>query len=175
MGNYAQSKEEFLRTFLDLPNGILSHNTFNRVFSNIDSTIFESRFIKWVSTLLELQAQEVVVIDGKTIRGVKQNGKKSPVHMLSAWTNDNNLVLGQVKVSEKSNEITAILKLLEVLSIKNTIVTIDAMGCQTEIAAAIIEKRADYILAVKANQPQLLDHITDEFKFGKSCKSTSIS
>ena len=101
MGNYAQSKEEFLRTFLDLPNGIPSHETFNRVFSNIDSIIFESCFIKWVSSLLELQPQEVVAIDGKTIRGAKQNGEKSPVHIISAWANENNLVLGHVKLSEK--------------------------------------------------------------------------
>ncbi|WP_299668583.1 ISAs1 family transposase [uncultured Polaribacter sp.] len=168
MENYARSKEEFLRTFLDLPNGIPSHDTFNRVFSNIDSAQFESCSIQWVNTLLELQPQEVVAIDGKTIRGAKANGKKSPVHMVSAWANENNLVLGQVKVSEKSNEITAIPKLLEVLSIKDTIVTIDAMGCQTEIASAIIEKDADYILAAKENQAQLHQNIEDEFRFGKS-------
>jgi hypothetical protein len=122
------------------------------VFSNIDSTQFESCFINWVNTLLELQPKEIVAIDGKTIRGAKANGKKFPVHMVSDWANENNLVLGQVKVSEKSNEITAIPKLLEVLSIQDCIVTIDAMGCQTEIASAITSKDADYILAVKGNQ-----------------------
>ena len=171
MENYAQSKEEFLRTFLDLPNGIPSHDTFNRVFSNIDSEQFESCFINWVNTLAELQPKEVIAIDGKTIRGAKSSGKKSPVHMVSAWANDNNLVLGQIKVSEKSNEITAIPKLLEVLSLENTIVTIDAMGCQTEIASAIIAKQADYILAVKANQSQLLENIEDEFRFGKTIEA----
>lgn len=173
MENYAQSKEEFLRTFLDLPNGIPSHDTFNRVFSNIDSSEFESCFINWVNTLLELQPKEIIAIDGKTIRGAKASGKKSPVHMVSAWANDNNLVLGQVKVSVKSNEITAIPKLLEVLSLEDTIVTIDAMGCQTEIASAIIGKKADYILAVKANQAHLLEHIEDEFRFGKIIKTTT--
>lgn len=172
MESYAQSKEEFLRTFLDLPNGIPSHDTFNRVFSNIDSAQFEACFINWVNTLLELQPKEIVAIDGKTIRGAKANGKKSPVHMVSAWANDNNLVIGQVKVSEKSNEITAIPKLLEVLSIQDSIVTIDAMGCQTEIASAITAKQADYILAVKGNQKQLLEHIEDEFKFGKTIQTT---
>jgi predicted transposase YbfD/YdcC len=171
MESYAQSKEEFLRTFLDLPNGIPSHDTFNRVFSNIDSSQFESCFINWVNTLLELQPKEIVAIDGKTIRGAKANGKKSPVHMVSAWANDNNLVLGQVKVSEKSNEITAIPKLLEVLSIEDSIVTIDAMGCQTEIASAITAKDADYILAVKGNQKQLLEHIEDEFRFGETIEA----
>ena len=173
MENYAQSKEEFLRTFLDLPNGIPSHDTFNRVFSNIDSAQFESCFITWVNTLAELQPKEVIAIDGKTIRGAKASGKKSPIHMVSAWANENNLVLGQVKVSEKSNEITAIPMLLEALSLENTIVTIDAMGCQTEIASAIIDKKADYILAVKGNQPKLLEHIEDEFRFGKTIETNT--
>jgi len=168
MENYARAKEEFLRSFLDLPNGIPSHDTFNRVFSNIDSHQFEHCFIKWVSTLAQLQPKEIIAIDGKTIRGAKANGKKSPVHMVSAWANQNNLVLGQVKVSDKSNEITAIPQLLEVLSIKDTIVTIDAMGCQIDIADKIIAKDADYILAVKENQAQLYQDIKDEFRFGKN-------
>lgn len=171
MENYAQSKEEFLRTFLDLPNGIPSHDTFNRVFSNIDSHQFESCFIEWVNTLAQLKPREVVAIDGKTIRGAKASGKKSPVHMVSAWANENNLVLGQVKVFEKSNEITAIPKLLEVLSLKDTIVSIDAMGCQSDIAEKIIAKQADYILAVKGNQEQLYQDIKDEFRFGKNIKT----
>jgi len=168
MESYAQSKEEFLRSFLDLPNGIPSHDTFNRVFSNIDSEQFETCFIEWVSTLADLQPREVIAIDGKTIRGAKSGGEKSPVHMVSAWANENNLVLGQVKVSEKSNEITAIPKLLEVLALKDTIVTIDAMGCQTDIAKKIIKKNADYVLAVKGNQEQLHQDIEDEFRFAKN-------
>ncbi len=172
--DYAYSKEDFLRSFLDLPNGIPSHDTFNRVFSNIDSVEFETCFIQWVSTLAELQPKEVIAIDGKTIRGAKASGKKSPVHMVSAWANENNLVLGQVKTHEKSNEITAIPELLKVLSIKDTIVTIDAMGCQTDIATAIVEKQADYILAVKQNQAQLYQNIEDEFRFGENI-ATSIS
>ena len=164
---YAQEKEEFLRTFLDLPNGIPSHDTFNRVFSAIDSKQFELCFVEWVKTLTQLTDKEIIAIDGKTIRGAKSNGKKSPIHMVSAFAFQNNLVLGQVKTDEKSNEITAIPKLLEILSIENTIVTIDAMGCQTAIASTIIDKNADYILAVKGNQPQLLEHIEDEFKFAQ--------
>lgn len=171
MEQYARAKEGFLRGFLNLDNGIPSHDTFNRVFSSIDPDQFETCFVQWVSTLAKLNPKEVVAIDGKTIRGAKANGKKSPVHMVSAWANDNNLVLGQVKVSEKSNEITAIPKLLEVLSIENTIVTIDAMGCQTEIAEKIIDKKADYILAVKENQKQLCQEIEDEFKFGKTIQT----
>tara|TARA_B100001059_G_scaffold229541_1_gene262283 strand:+ start:340 stop:987 length:648 start_codon:yes stop_codon:yes gene_type:complete len=164
---YAQEKEDFLRTFLDLPNGIPSHDTFNRVFSAIDSKQFELCFMEWVKTLSQLTDKEIIVIDGKTIRGAKHKEKKSPIHMVSAFACKNNLVLGQVKTDEKSNEITAIPKLLEILSVKDTIVTIDAMGCQKEMANKIIENDADYILAVKANQEQLLEHIEDEFRFAK--------
>jgi len=169
---YAQEKEDFLRTFLDLPNGIPSHDTFNRVFSAIDSSQFEACFIEWVQSIAELVPKEVIAIDGKTIRGAKSKGKKSPIHMVSAFASTNNLVLGQVKTDEKSNEITTIPKLLELLSVKDTIVSIDAMGCQKEIASAIIEKDADYILAVKGNQAQLLEDIEDEFRFGKNIETS---
>jgi predicted transposase YbfD/YdcC len=167
MEDYAHAKEDFLGTFLDLPNGIPSHDTFNRVFSNIDSEEFERCFIEWVHSLAALQPREVIAIDGKTIKGAKASGGKSPVHMVSAWANENNLVLGQVRVNEKSNEITAIPKLLEVLSLEDTVVTIDAMGCQSEIAKEITSREAHYILAVKENQPQLHQDIEDEFRFGK--------
>jgi predicted transposase YbfD/YdcC len=169
---YAQEKEVFLRTFLDLPNGIPSHDTFNRVFSAIDSKQFESCFIEWVQSISELVPKEVIAIDGKTIRGAKSKGNKSPIHMVSAFACTNNLVLGQVKTHEKSNEITAIPKLLEILSIQDTIVTIDAMGCQTDIASKIIEEKADYILAVKENQAQLHQDIVDDFRFGKNIETT---
>ena len=168
METYAKAKEDFLRTFLELPHGIPSDDTFNRVFSSIDSEQFESCFIQWVSHLVDLSDGEIIPIDGKTIRGAKSKGKKSPIHMVSAWSTENNLVLGQVKVSEKSNEITAIPKLLELLVIKGCTITIDAMGCQQDIAAKIIELEADYVLAVKENQKQLHQDILEEFKFGKN-------
>lgn len=164
MEDYALSKEDFLRTFLELPNGIPSHDTFNRVFSSIDSNKFESCFIEWVSTLAQLSPREVIAIDGKTIRGAKASGKKSSVHMVSAWATKANVVLGQLKVEEKSNEIPIIPILLDALSIEDTIVSTDAMGCQTAIASKIIEKKADYILAVKGNQKQLYEDIELEFK-----------
>ena len=165
---YCEAKEEWLAGFLNLENGIPSHDTFNRVISSIDSQHFERCFIEWVSELIKVtDVREIVNIDGKTIRGAKEHGKKSPVHMVSAWAHQNNLVLGQVKVTEKSNEITAIPKLLEVLSLKNSIVTIDAMGCQTAIAQKIIEEEADYVLAVKNNQELLFENIVDEFRFSK--------
>jgi predicted transposase YbfD/YdcC len=167
METYAKAKEEFLRSFLDLPNGIPSDDTFNRVFSAIDSEQFETCFMDWVSHLVNLTEGEIIPIDGKTIRGAKSHGEKSPFHMVSAWASNNNLVLGQVKVSEKSNEITAIPKLLELITVKGCTVTIDAMGCQQDIARKIIKEEANYILAVKENQKQLLQDVEDEFRFGK--------
>ena len=175
MIEFAASKEEFLRKFLHLPNGIPSEDTINRVFSSIDSSQFETSFIAWVNTISTLSKGQVIAIDGKTLRGAKSKGKKSPVHMVSAWANQNNLVLGQVKVDEKSNEITAIPELLDTLLIEGNIITIDAMGTQTSIANKIIENGADYILAVKENQEELLEEIKDEFRFSKDIEiSTDI-
>jgi predicted transposase YbfD/YdcC len=170
---YCLAKEEWLSKFLKLQNGIPSHDTFNRVISSIDSQSFEKYFIEWVSTLITLTGQkEIINIDGKTIRGAKQHGKKSPIHMVSAWACENNLVLGQIKVNEKSNEITAIPELLEILSLENSIITIDAMGCQKEIASKIIEQKADYVLAVKENQAQLYENIEDEFRFSNEIETS---
>jgi len=168
MVEFSKSKEDFLRKFLKLENGIPSKDTINRLFSSIDSSQFETCFIDWVNSISELSKGQVIAIDGKTIRGAKQHGKKSPVHMVSAWANQSNLVLGQVRVNEKSNEITAIPELLENLLLEGNIITIDAMGTQTDISSKIIEEKADYILAVKGNQKQLLEEIKDEFKFSKA-------
>ena len=171
MVEFARSKEEFLKKFLKLENGIPSEDTINRTFSAIDSNQFESCFIEWVNSISNITKGQVIAIDGKTLRGAKSNGKKSPVHMVSAWANENNLVLGQVRVNEKSNEITAIPTLIENLMLKDCIVTIDAMGTQTDIAEKIIKNDADYILAVKENQKQLLEEIKDEFKFSKNIET----
>lgn len=118
MVGFAKSKEDFLRDFLELSNGIPSKDTFSRTFASIDSSVFENCFIEWVNSLSELKKGQVISIDGKTLRGVKCNGTKSPIHMASAWANENNLVLGQVRVNEKSNEITAMPQLLELLAEK---------------------------------------------------------
>lgn len=171
MVEFAQSKEEFLRKYLKLKNGIPSEDTINRVFSSIDSDQFENCFIEWVNSISEITKGQVIAIDGKTLRGAKSKGIKSPVHMVSAWANENNLVLGQVRVNEKSNEITAIPELLDKLMIEGNIITIDAMGTQTDIAKKIIVNGADYILAVKENQKQLLEEIIDEFKFCKDIQT----
>lgn len=168
MVRFAKSKEVFLKTFLELPHGIPSKDTINRTFSSIDSEQFEACFMEWVRAITNLTKGQVIAIDGKTLRGAKSNGKKSPIHMVSAWACENNMVLGQVKTDEKSNEITAIPELLKTLSLEGNTVTIDAMGTQKEIAEKIIDSNADYILAVKGNQPQLLEHIKDEFRFSKA-------
>lgn len=167
MRMFAIAKEEFFRKFLILENGIPSEDTINRVFSAIDSDEFESCFIEWVNSISVMKKGQVIAIDGKNLRGAKSHGKKSPVHMVSAWANDNNIVLGQVRVNKKSNEITAIPKLLETLNIEGCIITIDAMGTQIDIANKIVENNADYILALKENQKQLLENVKDEFHFSK--------
>ena len=167
--DYGHSKHAWFKGFLTLPSGIPSHDTFNRVFSALDPEELEKGFVAWVSSIAKLTAGEVVAIDGKTLRGASEPSKKGPdkkaiVHMVSAWANTNSLVLGQRKVDEKSNEITAIPKLLDALELSGTVVTIDAMGCQRAIAEKIIGKKADYILAVKENQGHLLEEIKDSFQ-----------
>ena len=163
IADYGRDKLEWLKTFLQLPGGIPSHDTFNRVFSALDPEEMERGFAAWVSSITKLTAGEVVAIDGKTLCGTRETGKKQLVHLVSAWASVNNLVLGQRKVDEKSNEITAIPKLLEALELAGTVVTIDAMGCQREIASRIIEKKADYVLAVKDNQGLLAEQVRDSF------------
>ena len=161
-------REDWFKTFLALPNGIPSHDTFNRVFSNMDPLKFEACFRGWVNSILESHTGQQVGIDGKTVRGAKNLGIKSPIHMVSAWAGDSNLVLGQVKVSEKSNEITAIPELLKSLLIKDCLVSIDAMGCQADIAGCIVDGGGDYLLTVKNNQPSLCQNIEDSFRFLKA-------
>jgi predicted transposase YbfD/YdcC len=127
---YGESKYEWLKQFLELPNGIPSHDTFCRVFSRLDPKEFQNCFLNWVKSISKVVAKEVVAIDGKTLRHSYDNGgDKKAIHMVSAWATEQRLVLGQVKVDEKSNEITAIPELLKVLSLRGCIVTIDAMGC----------------------------------------------
>jgi len=171
MVKFAKSKEDFLKKFLELPNGIPSKDTINRTFAAIDNNQFESCFIDWVSSIADLSKGQVIAIDGKTLRGAKSKSNKSPIHMVSAFACANNLVLGQVKTNEKSNEITAIPELLDMLELSGNTITIDEMGTQKEIAKKIVEIDADYILAVKENQAQLLEHIQDEFRFSKSIQS----
>jgi predicted transposase YbfD/YdcC len=163
--DFGKSKRDWFKTFLKLPHGIPSHDTFNRLFAALDPVEFEEHFLSWTRSVAHLVQGEVISIDGKSLRGSRTGDKKSMVHLVSAWANANHVVLGQRKVNEKSNEITAIPELLEVLALKGCTVTIDAMGCQREIASAIINKGADYILALKGNQGNLLEQVEDSFRF----------
>lgn len=161
---FGKSKQDWLTRFLKLPNGIPSHDTFGRVFSLIDSSQFQRCFLDWVKGISELTKGEVIAIDGKTLRrSYDKHSGKAAVHMVSAWAHRNSLALGQVKVDGRSNEITAIPKLLNMLEVSGCIVTIDAMGCQKEIAKTIAKGGADYVLSVKKNQLQLYEEITDTF------------
>jgi predicted transposase YbfD/YdcC len=161
---YCKAKSLWLKSFLKLPGGIPSHDTFNRVISALDPVELEQGFAAWVGSIAKLTAGEVIAIDGKALRGTREPGKATLVHMVSAWASANNLVLAQRRVDEKSNEITAIPKLLEALALSGTVVTIDAMGCQKSIAEKIVARQADYILAVKENQGHLLEEIKDSFR-----------
>jgi len=160
---YGISKELWLKSFLSLPNGIPSHDTINRLFSALNPDELRSCFITWVQSIAGISNGKVVNIDGKRLCNAGEGGKKAFIHMVSAWSNANNMVMGQVKTEEKSNEITAIPALLNLLVLQGSIVTIDAMGCQKSIAGDIIRKEADYVLAVKENQAHLLDDIKDAF------------
>ena len=157
---FGKNKKEWLKTFLTLPKGIPSHDTFGRVFAKIMPEEFQKRFIEWVQKIEELTAGQVIAMDGKNLRrSHDQTTGKAAIYMVSAWATQNQLVLGQNKVANKSNEITAIPELLRLLDISGCIVTIDAIGTQTEIAKTVVEGGGDYLLAVKENQGHLFEDI----------------
>ena len=159
--NFGNSKLPWLKTFLELPNEIPSHDTFGRVFARIDAQEFQLAFYEWVWAVNDILQGQVINIDGKQLRGSKDRvlGKRA-IYMVSAWAEENELVLGQRKVDEKSNEITAIPELLKLLALSGCIVTIDAIGTQTQIAKTIVEAEADYVLSVKENQGHLYEDIS---------------
>jgi predicted transposase YbfD/YdcC len=166
---YGRAKINWLNTFLALPNGIPTHDTFARLFARLDPEQMQQCFMSWIAVISRLTQGEIIAIDGKTVRGSYDSGNgKAAIHMVSAWASANRLVLGQRQVDAKSNEITAIPQLLAVLSIAGCIVTIDAMGCQREIATAIIDQGADYVLALKDNQPSLLEDVQWLFEQAES-------
>ncbi len=153
---FGNERQQWLEQFLQLENGIPSHDTFGRIFARIDTDQFHLCFASWVQAVFQSTKGQVVALDGKTVRrSHDQTNKKKAIHVVSAWATANHLVLAQQKVDEKSNEITAIPELLRLLDISGCIITIDAMGAQTEIAEQIIAQEADYLLAIKANQPHL--------------------
>ena len=162
---FGKSKVGWLKGFLELPGGIPSHDTFGRVFSLLDAQQFRDCFSAWVKAVSALTRGQVIAIDGKTVRRSHDKSLgKSAIHMVSAWASENRLVLGQTKVAEKSNEITAIPELLALLDVSGCIVTTDAMGCQKEIARLIIEDSGDYVLALKENQGQLYQEVKELFE-----------
>lgn len=157
---FGKTKKAWLKTFLELPRGIPSHDTFGRVFAKIKPEEFQKRFMEWVWAVETLTAGQVIAVDGKKLRrSHDQQAGKVAIYMVSAWATENQLVLGQTKVADKSNEITAIPELLRLLDISGCIVTIDAIGTQTEITETIIESGGDYLLAVKENQGHLFEDI----------------
>ena len=172
IAEFGRSKRKFLEKFLDLSAGIPSHDRFNAIFRAIKPAEFEKCLLNWIVALHEVTDGQVVAIDGKTLRRSFDTASgKAAIHMVSAWATANHISLGQIVVDEKSNEITAIPKLLELLELSGALVTIDAMGCQREIAEQIVVSGADYVLAVKENQPTLhkelvfffADHRADDF------------
>jgi len=157
MERFGQAQENWLRTFLRLPCGIPSHDTFNRVFSALDPKAFQDCFLRWTQGVRRAISEEIVALDGKALRRALKT--KAVPYIVNAWAVDNGLVLGQVKVGEKSNEITAVPELLRALELTGCIVTLDAMGCQKKIAREIREADADYVLALKGNQETVHEEV----------------
>jgi predicted transposase YbfD/YdcC len=158
---FGRAKQKWFRTFLELPRGIPSHDTFGRVFARLNPEAFEACFVAWIASLVACTDGRLVAIDGKAIRRSFEHAwdKSGMAHLVSAFVGSNQMVFGQYKVDDKSNEIVAIPKLLELIDIKGATVTIDAMGCQKEIAGQIRRQGGDYVLAVKDNQPKLHEKV----------------
>lgn len=165
VAQWGRIKQDWLADWLDLPHGIPAHDTFGRVFARLDPGQFEAGFLRWVQTVARAAEPEVIALDGKTIRrsGDTHAGTR-PLHLVSAWATAQRLVLAQDAVDTKANEITTLPSLLARLDLAGQTVTIDAMGCQREIAAQIVDQGGDYVLALKANQPDLLDDVVDSFR-----------
>lgn len=162
---FGKAKEKWLRTFLSLPHGIPSHDTFSRLFARLDPKILNERFVSWVQQINPHHEQEIISIDGKTVRRSYDRGSgSSAIHMVSAWANKAGLTLAQQRTEEKSNEITAIPEVLGMLEIQGCVVTIDAMGTQTRIAEQIFDQGGDYVLALKGNQSTLHEDVELYFR-----------
>jgi len=173
---FGLAKISWLEKILSLPHGIPSHDTIGRVFSLISPTQFRESFLSWTKSLVALTDGEFIAIDGKTLRRSHDQAKdKQAIHMVSAWASVNSLVLSQVKTDEKSNEITAIPELLDLLCLKGCVVTIDAMGCQKVIAEKIVEQSGDYVLALKDNHQKLRKAVSDYLDDKVTCSSGSLS
>jgi predicted transposase YbfD/YdcC len=173
---FGQAKTDWFKTFLELPNGIPSHDTFGRVFGLLDPEQFQRSFLNWVQALAEVSLGQIVAIDGKMLRHSYDRALgKAAIYMVSAWASANRLVLGQLKVDEKSNEISAIPELLKLLLLKGCIVTIDAMGCQTEIVNLIVAQEADYVISLKGNQGTLHQDVQEAFAYAEETHFRNIA
>jgi len=173
---FGNAKLAWFRTFLELPNGIPSHDTFGRLFALLDPDQFRRGFVSWIQAISQITDGEVVALDGKTLRRSHDSTLgKAAIHMVSAWASGNRLVLGQLKVDGKSNEITAIPELLRLLALKGCIVTIDAMGCQTKIAQTIIDQGGDYVLALKGNQGTLHRDVQDLVAYARETNFVDVA
>lgn len=163
---FGNSKQDWLSKFLELPHGIPSHDTFGKVFAIVDAEKFQGCFMDWVRAVSEITKGQLIAIDGKSLRRSHDRFiGKAAIHLVSAWASANHLVVGQTKVDDRSNEITAIPELLKVLEVSGCIVTIDAMGCHKEIAKTIVDQGADYVLALKKNQGQLYEDVKELFEY----------
>ena len=166
---FGKAKQAWFTEHLGLENGIPSHDTFGDVFAALDPEQFSACFSRWVSDLAELSDGQIIAIDGKTLRrSVDHASKKAAIHLVSAWAAQNHLVLGQEKVDDKSNEITAIAKLLRQLDLTGAVVTLDAMGCQKQVAQQIVEQGGDYVLSLKGNQGRLYEDVVTWFASANS-------
>ncbi len=168
IAQFGEAKRDWFARFLDLPHGIPSHDTFGNLFAALDPQQFHTCFLAWVQSVVTQTAGAVIAVDGKTARRSHDRGAgKAAIHTVSAWASANEVVLGQIKTDAKSNEITAIPALLDLLLLKGCIVTIDAMGCQTAIARQVVAQGGDYVLALKENQPDLYHEAVHLFAYGQ--------
>lgn len=172
---YGNVKMAWLKKFIALPNGTPSHDTYNRLLARLCPEQLQKCFIAWIASIVECNQHRLINIDGKRLCNAGEGGKKSFIHLVNAWSSDNEMILGQVKVDNKSNEIAAIPQLIEVLELEGAIVSIDAMGCQTAIANKIIEKKGHYLLSVKGNQGYLYDDLQEAFKQEKNIETNTAS
>jgi predicted transposase YbfD/YdcC len=162
------SKEAWLKQYLELPAGIPSHDTFGRVFRLLDADEFQRRFIGWVAAHFGVKPGQVIAVDGKTARGSRDRFRgQDALHLVSAWARESGVLLGQRKVEDKSNEITAVPELLKMLFIKGCIVTVDALNCQKDIAQTIVDQQADYLFALKSNHPLLHQEVVEWFAWAQ--------
>ena len=165
---YGKAKKDWLKKFLTLEHGIPSHDTFGRVFSLLNPEQFEKCFVSWIQAVFKITGAQTVAIDGKTLRhSYDRSSKKAAIHMVGAWATSSGIALGQLKTEDKSNEIKAIPELLRLLEIEGCIVTIDAMGCQKDIARQIVDQRGDYVLALKGNQGTIHEGVWRFFEYAQ--------